>query len=237
MVSCTSRCVLHCKPPNPAPLIHCAAAACPHLPSLVFLGDFSRGVASSCVTPPSCLPCVCEHQEAMRKAEEASEADCQVKIVLVAPPLYVLTTHTLSKVCNTTPCWAQPRGAAVTGSVATPSTWAPQYPHLDCSSFAVDLGPGQGHCGPGEGHPLGCNGSRAPQGEAAGQGGAPGSECNSPYHSLHAGAQRAWAPPPRHGIVGVSFLCAPWAVPQGLLKDSRKGATGVPKAYSCAWCR
>uniref|UniRef100_M8BTU8 Eukaryotic translation initiation factor 2 subunit alpha n=1 Tax=Aegilops tauschii TaxID=37682 RepID=M8BTU8_AEGTA len=36
--------------------------------------------------------------EAMRKAEAAGNADCPVKIKLVAPPLYVLTTQTLDKV-------------------------------------------------------------------------------------------------------------------------------------------
>ncbi|KAH0882435.1 hypothetical protein HID58_058531 [Brassica napus] len=35
--------------------------------------------------------------EAMRKAEAAGNDDCPVKIKLVAPPLYVLTTHTLDK--------------------------------------------------------------------------------------------------------------------------------------------
>ena len=37
-------------------------------------------------------------QEAMRKAEAAGNEDCPVKIKLVAPPLYVLTTQTLDKV-------------------------------------------------------------------------------------------------------------------------------------------
>ena len=37
-------------------------------------------------------------QDAMRKAEAAGNADCPVKIKLVAPPLYVLTTQTLDKV-------------------------------------------------------------------------------------------------------------------------------------------
>jgi len=37
-------------------------------------------------------------QEAMRKAEAAGNDDCPVNIKLVAPPLYVLTTHTLDKV-------------------------------------------------------------------------------------------------------------------------------------------
>jgi translation initiation factor 2 subunit 1 len=37
-------------------------------------------------------------QEAMRKAEAAGSDDCPVKIKLVAPPLYVLTTQTLDKV-------------------------------------------------------------------------------------------------------------------------------------------
>ncbi|CAN6462419.1 unnamed protein product [Victoria cruziana] len=37
-------------------------------------------------------------KEAMRKAEAAGNADCPVKIKLVAPPLYVLTTQTLNKV-------------------------------------------------------------------------------------------------------------------------------------------
>ncbi|OAY79796.1 Eukaryotic translation initiation factor 2 subunit alpha [Ananas comosus] len=36
--------------------------------------------------------------EAMRKAEAAGSDDCPVKIKLVAPPLYVLTTQTLDKV-------------------------------------------------------------------------------------------------------------------------------------------
>ncbi|XP_058074295.1 eukaryotic translation initiation factor 2 subunit alpha homolog [Magnolia sinica] len=36
-------------------------------------------------------------KEAMRKAEAAGNNDCPVKIKLVAPPLYVLTTHTLDK--------------------------------------------------------------------------------------------------------------------------------------------
>jgi len=34
----------------------------------------------------------------MRKAEAAGNDDCPVKIKLVAPPLYVLTTQTLDKV-------------------------------------------------------------------------------------------------------------------------------------------
>lgn len=38
-------------------------------------------------------------QEAMKKAEAEGSDDCPVKIKLVAPPLYVLTTHTLDKVC------------------------------------------------------------------------------------------------------------------------------------------
>ncbi|GAU50290.1 hypothetical protein TSUD_133600 [Trifolium subterraneum] len=37
-------------------------------------------------------------KEAMRKAEAAGNVDCPVKIKLVAPPLYVLTTQTLDKV-------------------------------------------------------------------------------------------------------------------------------------------
>ncbi|KAJ6325060.1 hypothetical protein OIU76_012191 [Salix suchowensis] len=36
-------------------------------------------------------------KDAMRKAEAAGNADCPVKIKLVAPPLYVLTTQTLDK--------------------------------------------------------------------------------------------------------------------------------------------
>lgn len=40
-------------------------------------------------------------QDAMRKAEAAGNNDCPVKIKLVAPPLYVLTTQTLDKVCQT----------------------------------------------------------------------------------------------------------------------------------------
>lgn len=34
----------------------------------------------------------------MRKAEATGNDDCPVKIKLVAPPLYVLTTQTLDKV-------------------------------------------------------------------------------------------------------------------------------------------
>ena len=37
-------------------------------------------------------------QKAMRKAEATGNTDCPVKIKLVAPPLYVLTTQTLDKV-------------------------------------------------------------------------------------------------------------------------------------------
>lgn len=37
-------------------------------------------------------------QDAMRKAEAAGNKDCPVKVKLVAPPLYVLTTQTLDKV-------------------------------------------------------------------------------------------------------------------------------------------
>ena len=37
----------------------------------------------------------------MRKAEAAGNNDCPVKIKLVAPPLYVLTTQTLDKVYQT----------------------------------------------------------------------------------------------------------------------------------------
>lgn len=37
----------------------------------------------------------------MRKAEAAGNNDCPVKIKLVAPPLYVLTTQTLDKVRTT----------------------------------------------------------------------------------------------------------------------------------------
>lgn len=39
----------------------------------------------------------------MRKAEATGNDDCPVKIKLVAPPLYVLTTQTLDKVI-TFPC-------------------------------------------------------------------------------------------------------------------------------------
>lgn len=38
-------------------------------------------------------------QEAMKKAEAEGSDGCPVKIKLVAPPLYVLTTQTLDKVC------------------------------------------------------------------------------------------------------------------------------------------
>jgi translation initiation factor 2 alpha subunit (eIF-2alpha) len=37
-------------------------------------------------------------QQAMKKAEAAGNDNCPVKIKLVAPPLYVLTTQTLDKV-------------------------------------------------------------------------------------------------------------------------------------------
>ncbi|KAF9595095.1 hypothetical protein IFM89_036984 [Coptis chinensis] len=40
-------------------------------------------------------------QAAMRKAEAAGNEDCPVKMKLVAPPLYALTTQTLDKVCTT----------------------------------------------------------------------------------------------------------------------------------------
>ena len=36
-------------------------------------------------------------KDAMRAAEAAGNEDCAVKMKLVAPPLYVLTTHTLDK--------------------------------------------------------------------------------------------------------------------------------------------
>lgn len=36
----------------------------------------------------------------MRKAEAAGTDECPVKIKLVAPPLYVLTTQTLDKVSS-----------------------------------------------------------------------------------------------------------------------------------------
>ena len=36
----------------------------------------------------------------MRKAEAAGSEECPVKIKLVAPPLYVLTTQTLDKACH-----------------------------------------------------------------------------------------------------------------------------------------
>ncbi|BAT88262.1 hypothetical protein VIGAN_05171600 [Vigna angularis var. angularis] len=39
-------------------------------------------------------------KEAMRRAEAAGNDDCPVKIKLVAPPLYVLTTQTLDKLLN-----------------------------------------------------------------------------------------------------------------------------------------
>lgn len=42
-------------------------------------------------------------QEAMRKAEAVGNDDCPVKIKLVAPPLYVLTTQTLDKVSAVLP--------------------------------------------------------------------------------------------------------------------------------------
>lgn len=45
-------------------------------------------------------------QEAMKKAEAEGSDDCPVRIKLVAPPLYVLTTQTLDKVCLC--CWGCP---------------------------------------------------------------------------------------------------------------------------------
>lgn len=36
-------------------------------------------------------------QNAMRAAQKESTEDCEVKMKLVAPPLYVLTTYTLDK--------------------------------------------------------------------------------------------------------------------------------------------
>lgn len=41
----------------------------------------------------------------MRRAEEAGTQECPVKIKLVAPPLYVLTTQTLEKVSFSTHWW------------------------------------------------------------------------------------------------------------------------------------
>ncbi|KAG0493950.1 hypothetical protein HPP92_004944 [Vanilla planifolia] len=40
---------------------------------------------------------VLHRKEAIKKAEAAGDDDCPVKIKLVAPPLYVLTTQTLHK--------------------------------------------------------------------------------------------------------------------------------------------
>lgn len=42
----------------------------------------------------------CVLQGAMRKAEALSTKECPVKIKLVAPPAYVLTTQTLDKVLD-----------------------------------------------------------------------------------------------------------------------------------------
>lgn len=47
------------------------------------------------LTPSKCI--FCATQEAMRTAQTASTDDCPVKVKLVAPPLYVLTTSTLDK--------------------------------------------------------------------------------------------------------------------------------------------
>jgi translation initiation factor 2 subunit 1 len=44
-------------------------------------------------------------KDAMRRAEEAGTQECPVKIKLVAPPLYVLTTQTLEKVSFSTHWW------------------------------------------------------------------------------------------------------------------------------------
>ena len=49
----------------------------------------------------------------MRKAEAAGNKDCPVKIKLVAPPLYVLTTQTLDKVSLRFNC--------VTGHLVSPT--------------------------------------------------------------------------------------------------------------------
>ena len=50
----------------------------------------------TCASPPH--TCICSAmQEAMRTAQTASTEDCPVKVKLVAPPLYVLTTSTLDK--------------------------------------------------------------------------------------------------------------------------------------------
>ena len=57
---------------------------------------FIAGIVSSKVL--SGLINILTMQEAMRKAEAAGNNDCPVKIKLVAPPLYVLTTQTLDKV-------------------------------------------------------------------------------------------------------------------------------------------
>ena len=51
---------------------------------------------ATCASPPH--KCICSAmQEAMRTAQTASTEDCPVKVKLVAPPLYVLTTSTLDK--------------------------------------------------------------------------------------------------------------------------------------------
>nr|KJB52031.1 hypothetical protein B456_008G242900 [Gossypium raimondii] len=55
-------------------------------------------------------------KEAMRKAEAAGNDDCPVKIKLVAPPLYVLTTQTLDK-----------QGIAILNKAITACTEAIEY--------------------------------------------------------------------------------------------------------------
>ena len=44
-------------------------------------------------------------QEAMRAAEATSTEECPVKIKLVAPPLYVLTTNVRSQAHAAIPSW------------------------------------------------------------------------------------------------------------------------------------
>ncbi len=57
------------------------------------------------ISPCALMKAVLSLQDAMRRAEEAGTQECPVKIKLVAPPLYVLTTQTLEKVSFSTHWW------------------------------------------------------------------------------------------------------------------------------------
>lgn len=57
----------------------------------------SGGAVPFCCPAPARLRAAAIAQDAMRAAEACSTEDCAVKMKLVAPPLYVLTTQTLEK--------------------------------------------------------------------------------------------------------------------------------------------